>query len=441
VTHLTTLPVPLVRAFVTLLLALVATAAHAQVAAPPAAPAAAQGAAQAGPPPLRIFLDCYECDTEYLRRAVTFVDYVRDRGVADLHVLVTTQTTGAGGSAWTVKFIGLQRFQGLDRTLTFTTSPTSTSDERRREFGRIFKLGLVAYAADTPVAPKLDVTFRSPQQTPGGSAVVRDPWHRWVFRTNASASMSGETSSDYGSYRLNFSGSRVTPDWKVNLTASTSYNESTFELGDGEVIKSITESSNVNALVVKSLSGQWSWGNSGAISNSSFANTARAVTGSTGIEYDFFPYVESNRRSLTLTYRVGLSNFKYRELTVYDKLEETIPNHSITMSLGLRQPWGSVGASSTFNQHLNHMDRYRASMFGNADVRVFKGFSFYAYAGYSKIKDQVALRKGVASPEEILLRLEQQATNYSFNYSFGFSYSFGSIFTSIVNPRFGGVFN
>ncbi len=99
----------------------------------------------------------------HLRRAITFVDYVRDRGVADLHVLVTTQSTGGGGSAWVVKFIGLQRFLGLDRTLTFTTSPTATSDERRREFGRIFKLGLVAYAADTPVASKLDVTFRTPQ--------------------------------------------------------------------------------------------------------------------------------------------------------------------------------------------------------------------------------------------------------------------------------------
>jgi hypothetical protein len=142
-----------------------------------------------------------------------------------------------------------------------------------------------------------------------------------------------------------------------------------------------------------------------------------------------------------VSYRVGLSNYKYRELTVYDKLEETIPHHLVTVSLGLRQPWGSVGASSSFNQHLNHTDRFRSSTYGNADVRVFKGFSFYAYAGYSKIKDQVALRKGAATPEEILLRLEQQATNYSFNYSFGFSYSFGSIFTSIVNPRFGGVFD
>jgi hypothetical protein len=77
-------------------------------------------------------------------------------------------------------------------------------------------------------------------------------------------------------------------------------------------------------------------------------------------------------------------------------------------------------------------------MYGNADVRLFKGMSFYVYAGYSKIRDQISLRKGTATPEEILLRLSQQATGFSYNYSFGLSYSFGSIFQSVVNPRFSG---
>jgi hypothetical protein len=110
----------------------------------------------------------------------------------------------------------------------------------------------------------------------------------------------------------------------------------------------------------------------------------------------------------------------------------------LNASLGLRQPWGSIGASAYFIQHLSNLDQLRLSLYGNADVRLFKGFSFYTYASYSKIKDQIALRKGEASEEEILLRLTQQATNYSYNYSVGFSYSFGSIFTSIVNPRFNG---
>jgi hypothetical protein len=392
----------------------------------------------AGPPPLRIFLDCYECDTEHLRRVVTFVDYVRDRNVADLHVLVTTQSTGAGGSAWVVKFIGLGRFQGLDRTHTFTTGPTSTSDERRREFARIFRLGLAGYAADTPAAPRLDVTFRPPSA--GQGEQVKDPWHRWVFRASATTNMDGEESRTSRSYRLNFSGSRVTPDWKANVSAGSTYNQSIFDVGDGRRVDSVTESWNVNGLLVKSLNGQWSWGNRGSISNSSFSNTSRATSMSTGIEYDFFPYAESNRRSLTVSYMVGAFSNNYREITVYDKFQETVPNHSVLVSLGLRQPWGSAGASTSFVQHLNHTDRRRLSMYGNADVSVFKGFSFYTYVNYSKINDQIALRKGAATPEEILLRLEQQATNYSYSMNFGFSYSFGSIFTSIVNPRFGGSF-
>ena len=34
-------------------------------------------------PALKVFLDCTQCDTEYQRQNVTFVDYVRDRALAD----------------------------------------------------------------------------------------------------------------------------------------------------------------------------------------------------------------------------------------------------------------------------------------------------------------------------------------------------------------------
>ena len=59
--------------------------------APTPPPAAPQGAL------LRVYLDCGRCDTDFLRRNVAFVDYVRDRAQAEVHVLVTTQGTGGGG--------------------------------------------------------------------------------------------------------------------------------------------------------------------------------------------------------------------------------------------------------------------------------------------------------------------------------------------------------
>jgi hypothetical protein len=393
------------------------------------------------PAQLRVFLDCYECDIDYLRREITWVDYVRQHADAEVHVLVTTQSTGGGGSLWNVQFIGKMRFAGLDRLHTFTTDVTATSDDRRREFARVFRLGLVAYAADTSSSSRLDVAWRRPAPTEQLAAVAArgpDRWYGWLFRANASGDISLEESSKFGSYRLSFSGSRVTPAWKINISGSRSFDESSFVISDTDTVHSISERWNTNGLVVKSLTGKWSWGTRANASGSSFSNTKLVVSASSGLEYDFFPYSEADRRSLTVQYTMGASYFQYLEPTIYDKLEETVPSHSLNISLGFRQPWGSAGAFVGASQHLNALERWSMSMFGNADVRLFKGFSFYVFAGYSKIQDQIALRKGSSTPEEILLRLQQQATNYSFNYSFGISYSFGSMFDNIVNPRFGG---
>ena len=70
------------------------------------------------PDALRVFLDCASCDENYIRTEITFVNYVRDRTLADVHVLITTQATGGGGTEYTLKFIGLERFKGLENTLT-----------------------------------------------------------------------------------------------------------------------------------------------------------------------------------------------------------------------------------------------------------------------------------------------------------------------------------
>jgi hypothetical protein len=67
---------------------------------------------------------------------------------------------------------------------------------------------------------------------------------------------------------------------------------------------------------------------------------------------------------------------------------------------------------------------------------LFKGFSFNVFANYARIKDQISLPRAGATQEEILLRLRQLSTDYSYSINFGVTYNFGSIFTSIVNSRF-----
>ena len=399
----------------------------------PATPAASQASQL-----VRVFLDCNECDTEYLRQTVLFVDYVRDRTVADVHLLVTTQGTGGGGREWTLKFIGVGRFAGQDRTLVFTTSQTATSDDQRREFARVFRLGAVGYAADTPAKDRLDVTWKPAAGATKAQTPAKDPWNYWVFNINGGGDAGGEQRSKSRSGRLSFSASRTTADWKVNISGGRDASRSTFTIEEGETIVSRQHSWSVNGLVVKSLGPKWSFGAEAEASHSSFSNTDHVLAAAPGIEYDFFPYSESTRRSLTVNYKVGVRQFDYREETIYSVVAETVPHHSLNLSLGLRQPWGSMSASASIAQHLNHTNRYRTSFFAATDVRLFQGFSFNVFGSYSKIKDLIGLPKGEASTEEILLRLRQLETNYSYSVNFGISYSFGTIFNSVVNPRYGG---
>jgi len=371
----------------------------------------------------------------YLKQNIEFIEYVRDRATADLHVLVTTQETGGGGMAWTLKFIGQEFFKDQDHTLNFITGQAATEDDRRSEFARVFKVGLVSYAAATSVAPNLDVSFRP--TTDAAPKPAKDRWDFWVFRLGLGGNMSGEKTSSNHSYRVNLSSSRVTEQWKFNFGLYGNTNQSTFQISDDVTVKSDTNSWNFSSLAVKSLGPKWSYGARTSINHSSFSNTDRSIGAFPAFEFDFFPYSESTVRSLTVQYSVGATTYRYRELTIYDKLEETVPSHAINTSLGLRAPWGSLGGTANISQHLNHTDRYRISLSGNADIRLFKGFSFDVYSQYDKIGDQIGLRKEDATTEEVLLRLRQRATGYSYFVNFGINYSFGSIFNSTVNPRFG----
>src|SRR5258705_6267984 len=57
---------------------------------------------------LRVFLDCNFCDFDFMRTEISFVDYVRDRQDAQIHILVTDQATGGGGVLVTAHFLSAQ---------------------------------------------------------------------------------------------------------------------------------------------------------------------------------------------------------------------------------------------------------------------------------------------------------------------------------------------
>jgi hypothetical protein len=408
--------------------------------------AAAQAASQAQPSPekremTRVFLDCNRCDTDYLRKEVTFVDHVRNREDADVHVLVSTQDTGGGGSQWTLKFIGLGRFQGQDLTLTYNSPQTATGDEIRAGFAEVFKLGLVRYSLDTAIASKLKVTFTKPEGKKDEKK--KDPWNYWVFRIGGSGDVNGEESQSGQSFRANASANRTTDAWRISFGAFANYRESKFDFVDEDLVKqtilSVSRNMNLEEQIVKSLTQHWSLGLVGSAGAETFRNFALRTRFAPGVEYDFFPYSESTRRMLTVNYTVGHVYHRYREETIYGKTKDQLVDHRTEVGLYLKQPWGGSSAVFNFTQYLNDPSKYSVGMFGGANIRIFKGFSVNAFGEFNRTRDQVYLPRGLATTEEVLLRQRQLASGYQYFLNFGISYSFGSIFNNIVNPRFGGI--
>jgi hypothetical protein len=387
---------------------------------------------------VRVFVDCHTgCDTTYVRKELNFVDHVRDKEVADVHILITSERAGGGGEKYTVSFIGLRRFEGNNDTAAFLTQQSDTDDDIRRVLVRVLKLGLVRYVATTSVRDGLDLTYHPPRQRDQSAQTTDDPWNFWVFRLRGNASTSGEESAT--SVRLNSSvtASRVTEAWKLSASYNGNYRRSqySFEDEDEEDYVAVTRDAAASGLIVKSLGPHWGAGGRLSLATSTFNNQQLTLGAFPAIEYNFYPYDESTRRQLTFTYSMGVRKYKYHELTIYGKLEETAFSHAFAVNWDMQEPWGNLDLRFDASQYVPDGYKYRLAFDGDAEIRLFKGFSLSLSGGASRIRNQIYLPAEGATDEEVLLRLRQIATGYDYGFSVGFSYTFGSVFNNVVNAR------
>jgi hypothetical protein len=391
--------------------------------------------------PLRVFIDCQVdgCDQDYFRTEIPIVDYVRDRADASVHVLVTTQATGGGGLEYTVNFIGLRELAGTGDTLRYVALEATTTDQKRQALARTIKVGLVRYVARTPARrDRLQITFTPAVPESSTKVTAADPWNLWVFRLSANGNFSGEQSQHFTTLRSSTQASRTSERWKSRIIANGSYSESKFTFSDGSKFANYSHSYGANQLLVKSLGPHWSAGERAALSSSTFLNQKLTLRLAPAVEYNIFPYSESTRRQLTFQYAVGVNAYRYEDTTIFEKLSEVRPDQTMTVSLDLKQPWGSVSASLEGAAYLDDFSKRRAVLFNFLDVRLFKGFSVNMFISTSFVRDQLYLAKGELSDEDILVRRRQLASSFNYFGGIGLSYTFGSIFNNVVNPRFEG---
>ena len=408
---------------------------------------------------LRVFIDCQQlpCDLDFFRTELTWVDHVRTPGDAEVQVLVTDQASGGGGDAVTLVFLGHGPFAGRQDTLTYFAPTGSTDDAIRKGLLQRIALGLVRFAASTPAADRLHIAYAPAPDSGGGRPPLRDRWDHWVFRVGASTNLNGQQTSKFTYLGGSVSASRITDRSKFRLSLNESYNRSTFDFdvvdstyGDTTIFShtehSLSESKYYNGdlLWVSSVGGRWSVGGEATATRSTSVNERLALRMAPGVEFDVFPYSESAHRLLTVRYQVGVDRFVYDDTTIFDRTSETLLDQTINVSYSAVQAWGSAGMSLEAATYLNDLGHNHLSVFGNASVRLLRGWSLSFFGSVSSIHDQLYLSRSDLSPVDVYLQRRQLATNYQYSLYTGLTYSFGSIFNNVVNPRFegggGGIF-
>jgi hypothetical protein len=400
---------------------------------------APQQAAPAAIPPsqLKAFLDCpNNCFSDFLRAEVTFVDYVRDRGEADVHVLITAAETGSGGREYTMAFIGQKAFGGTDRTLRTVTARADPEDVVRRQLANSLRLGLLNYLAAGGVPPHLaiSVELESPDRR---AAPTTDQWNHWVFSVRGSARFRGEESSRQTQLGGRVSADRITPVWKITFGSEFDHETEEFDLDEDNPVKVRRRERNFRWLLVRGLGEHWSVGAAGNVQSSTFENTSLSAAAAPALEYNVFPYSAYTRRQLRALYSIGVKRLQYHEVTIFGKTEETLPAHELSLTLEQRERWGSLEARAQWSQYLHQLDKSRFEVEADISLRIARGLTVEVELDLSRIRDQISLPARGASPEEILLRLRRLQSGYEYDVGVSITYSFGSIFSSVINPRFG----
>ncbi len=388
---------------------------------------------------LKIFLGCEypdygRCDVDFMKREISFVNYVRDTKEAQVHILITRQNAGNGGKKYDLLFLGQLEFENQNDTLSFVSLPDNTDAEIRDKQLLYLKLGLIKYVSHTKLAELLEIKYTGTKDA--NNEIVKDKWNSWVFELSSQTYMQGE--SLYSNFHLwsNIRANRITPDWKLEFRAGNNFSQTKFVIDENVTLTPIRSSYFTNGLIVKSLNEHWSVGGIIRIGNNTYSNYDLYASFYPAIEYNIFPYSKSSVKQFTFRFETGYKYSDYTDSTDYDKMTEHLFESELSAAYKVTKKWGNINTSINGSTLMHDLSKYNIDLYTSLNVRIVKGLSVELSGSSSLIRNQINLPKQGATYEEILLRQQQVSTDYRFSFFAGLSYTFGSIYNNVVNPRF-----
>jgi hypothetical protein len=307
------------------------------------------GSAQSDQGRPNVFFDCEgrNCNSQYYRTEISWVNWVNDQAVSDVHVIMASLTTGAGGREYRLDFIGRnQQDEYLDQ-LVFQSLPTDTDREELDGLAHVLGLGLARFATVAGFRDIVSLEGPDPESSnPGRGRIVSqdevdDPWNLWVFRLNGGGNVDGEETRKTERLNGSFNASRVTGTWKLNFNGYINYTRREIELTDS-TFRDTRKDWGFNPLVVYSIADHWSVGFRGQLARMTLVNQRLRAELTPAVEFSVFPYEEATRRSLTAFYKIGPTYRDYFEETAFGQTAETRWEQSMEVEFSQRQTWGDA---------------------------------------------------------------------------------------------------
>jgi hypothetical protein len=383
---------------------------------------------------MQFFLDCHDCDFTFVRQELPFVSFVRDPKPAQVHILSSSSRTGSGGQRYVLNFIGMNEMKGSNFDYEYFAEQSDSEDDIRRGLLQLLKAGIVQYYSMAGLLSRVDINL-SPGENSFVATTIKDKWNLWIFNLEGGTAFEKEANQNEFSLNTEFEVEKVTEAWKTRFEVEYNiYSENYFN--DGEKISNRQYDTEVSGDYIKSLNSRWSAGVFSGYNSQTYLNIKNMVYADAGIEYNIFPWDISNRKVFTFRYTAGVNLYDYNEITIYDKLHETLYHESLSLNLRMVQPWGNIESSLEGRHYFHDFSKNRLTLDSNFSIRLSKALSVYWELQAEMVHDQLYLPQGDISLEDLLLQRRKLATDYEFSGEMGIRFTFGSIYSNVVNERF-----
>lgn len=386
---------------------------------------------------LKVFLEGDEIsddDFDYLRNIIDFADFVNDPKVADVHIIIIREQTGSGGYNYSVWFNG-NSFNDLNEfTLNTSIMPGETIHRSRELLGRTVIRGIMPFFNEVDDSKNYKLTLKRDKSENFNKSPINDKWRNWVFKLSLWGGYNYEDQIKGYNYITALKADKVTDKVKIKNYLYLTKDMKTYQ-SDGNEIEYRYIYNSYSNTTTYSLSDHWSIRSYISPYQNTYYNQKFTFSGNLAAEFNIFPWDISEKKILSMAYAVGFASMNFYELTVRNKMSETLPVHKLNIRAKAVQPWGEITTTVVASQYLTDLSLYRLSLNSVFSFRITKGISFDFSFIVNEVHDEIYTSARRYSIEDVILGNIDLPSTIEISSTVGLTFRFGSIYNNVVNNR------